>query len=416
MFYSILQAMITKISSSDTTYSLKRLLCQADIDGNTPIHFAAYRGNIQIIAELIKQGCDYTVKNNTGLTVMHMAAQGDRPNVLLYFKEKYHMNINQKDINGSTPLHWACYTSSENAINFLLSWIDDVNITDNKGQTPLHIAIFSDRINIIKKLLHKGSDTSIRDNSNRTVYDIASQNSNLSNIFRLLVDYKPTKTCCYQSDDSMIAKSYLFSILSVSNELLTFFVLVPYLNSYFVSSLYIIAGITFLISYFYMTTSDPGILISNYYVSWLEIVERKIDINALCPYCKVQKASHVKHCHCCGHCVEYFDHHCHWINNCIGEKNSVPFMFFLCVLIFNLAFNYVIALKAFLINDNGVFVDEEPIIIFGFVYFRRIKDILSLFIMCVSLFFIIPVIYVLYNQFKNRSERSLRKSKETSYL
>ena len=48
-----------------------------------------------------------------------MAAQGDRPNVLIYFKEKYNMNINEVDENGSTPLHWACYMSSEISINYI---------------------------------------------------------------------------------------------------------------------------------------------------------------------------------------------------------------------------------------------------------------------------------------------------------
>lgn len=33
-----------------------------------------------------------------------------------------------------------------------------------------------------------------------------------------------------------------------------------------------------------------------------------------------------RHCKICGRCVERFDHHCLWINNCIGEKNYPQFM------------------------------------------------------------------------------------------
>ena len=40
---------------------------------------------------------------------------------------------------------------------------------------------------------------------------------------------------------------------------------------------------------------------------------------------------------------------------------------------------------------------------------EKVKDILSLFIMVVSLFFIIPVCYVLYCQFRNKNERKMRK-------
>ena len=41
---------------------------------------------------------------------------------------------------------------------------------------------------------------------------------------------------------------------------------------------------------------------------------------------------------------------------------------------------------------------------------KKVNDILSLFVMTVSLFFILPVCYVLYTQFKNKNERKLRKS------
>ena len=75
----------------------QNLLNLQDLDGNTAIHYAAYRGNLDIVNLLIKHGADFKKKNNSGLNVMHMAAQGDRPNVLIYFKDKYHMDINQID-------------------------------------------------------------------------------------------------------------------------------------------------------------------------------------------------------------------------------------------------------------------------------------------------------------------------------
>ena len=418
MFYSILQNFLSRQKQNNESFDkLNTLLSQRDIDGNLPIHFAAYKGNIDIIIELIKLGIDYNVKNYSGLNVMHMAAQGDCPNVLIFFKDKYKMDVNEKDETGNTPLHWACYMSSESAITFILSWIneEEVNIQNKSGKTPLHIALYSDRINIIKKLINKGIDLYIKDNEGKTVFDIAKENPNLGNIFKLIMEYKNNKCIFCKTNNQEnnnknpknLFKSRLFTFLSFSIEILTFLILLPYLQSKLITSLFIFAVVSLLISHIYMCLSDPGILKSNFDLSWLDIVLNKIDVSNICPYCKVTKNKYSKHCHICNHCVEDFDHHCNWINNCIGEKNSNEFICFLIILIINLTFNYLIALDVFLIKEDFI-VNWEPIYIINFLYLKTTKDIISITTMSVCLFFVVPVCYVLYNQIKSREIRKRR--------
>jgi ankyrin repeat protein len=114
--------------------------------GYTALHYASFRGNLDLIESLIEYGANIEEKSVRGLGVLHLAAQGDRPEVIIYFKEKYKLNILQKDFNGSTPLHWACFMGSENVLNFLLSWMQDVNVKEDMGYTPLHLAVFSGKI------------------------------------------------------------------------------------------------------------------------------------------------------------------------------------------------------------------------------------------------------------------------------
>ena len=50
----------------------------------------------------------------------------------------------------------------------------------------------------------------------------------------------------------------------------------------------------------------------------------------------------MKHCYDCHKCVATFDHHCLWIDNCVGEKNRP--LFFICIL-----FNLIAAINAFIL-------------------------------------------------------------------
>uniref|UniRef100_A0A0A9Z6P4 Palmitoyltransferase n=2 Tax=Lygus hesperus TaxID=30085 RepID=A0A0A9Z6P4_LYGHE len=49
----------------------------------------------------------------------------------------------------------------------------------------------------------------------------------------------------------------------------------------------------------------------------------------VCGSCKGYKAPRSHHCRKCGRCVLKMDHHCPWINNCVGHANHAHFVAFL---------------------------------------------------------------------------------------
>ena len=404
------------------TNELTQFINYQDQQGNTALLYASFKGNYDIIKILLDNGADYKIRNNMGLSVMHMAAQGDKPSILIYFKDKYKFDILDRDYNGNTPLHWAVNSTAENSINFLISWMDDINQVDKKGQSALHIAIHTLRPKLIKKLLYKGADIYLKNNIGESVYDILSSNDGSNKefeaIFRTITESKPMKYCIY-SDNRIIndndnyfclfkkknhlIDSFICVILHLLSAILIYCFLLPFSNSYINQILFYVILILLTISFILIHLSDPGIVNSNIFLSWLEMVENKFYINNYCPYCKCQKTIKVKHCHISKKCINGFDHHCNWIDNCIGEQNIGRFIFFILMIISNLIFSYYIAFEAFLSIEKTKPPDENTTyFVFSWIYILNTKDMIAIFIMSLCIFFFLPVLYVLWTQIKNR--------------
>lgn len=96
----------------------------------------------------------------------------------------------------------------------------------------------------------------------------------------------------------------------------------------YTSFLVVVVGVLlFLLTSF----SDPGTINSENVSQYLSAYpyDNIIYFEKECSTCKIPKPARSKHCSICDRCVARFDHHCGWMNNCIGEKNTRYFMAFL---------------------------------------------------------------------------------------
>ena len=56
------------------------------------------------------------------------------------------------------------------------------------------------------------------------------------------------------------------------------------------------------------------------------LLELELKNDRFCSICSCAVNSSSKHCIRCGRCTYGFDHHCKWVNNCIGAKNYHSFI------------------------------------------------------------------------------------------
>jgi palmitoyltransferase len=58
----------------------------------------------------------------------------------------------------------------------------------------------------------------------------------------------------------------------------------------------------------------------------------KFDEENFCVFCMVRKPLRSKHCKRCSRCVAKHDHHCPWIDNCVGANNLRHFVLYIICL------------------------------------------------------------------------------------
>jgi len=177
--------------------------------GNTPLHFAAQRGNYDIVRMLLlNYGADPNIQNHIGDTPLHLTYKSS-PHIILddyrkrhiskiFFEEeskKIKFDINAANQKGDTVLHLATKNRDAHSLIFLLNQ-EGLAVRPNKeGQTPLHLIanLKHDKENnskqiqtILLSLIASNADLNAVDHKGNTPLHLAAQSKNQFVSFTLL--------------------------------------------------------------------------------------------------------------------------------------------------------------------------------------------------------------------------------------
>jgi ankyrin repeat protein len=194
------------------------------IGDNTPLHSAAFYGDLEMVQVLLKYKADVNVQNSASRTPLDYASEGfysgATTDIALSLSKvarlllEHGADVNARNSEHRTPLHFAAEYGRFEVVHVLLDHVanlgaedddgenksqvvsDYVNARNDKGQTPLCLAsrgpsmegpnVALSLSNIARLSLKHGADVNARDNDHSTPLHFAARNGRVEVVHVLL--------------------------------------------------------------------------------------------------------------------------------------------------------------------------------------------------------------------------------------
>ncbi|KAK3610335.1 hypothetical protein CHS0354_029805 [Potamilus streckersoni] len=147
-----------------------------DSEGRNPLHFAVEEGKSEFVRELLSKNIDIESLGPDGLKAIHLASREGRGDIVAqiikcqgnmvhardkYFRVPLHYarnvingaDVNDKDVDGNTPFHWAAKTGNVDLLEFLHQNGGDRDSENNESRVPLFLACENGRDLAVKWIL-----------------------------------------------------------------------------------------------------------------------------------------------------------------------------------------------------------------------------------------------------------------------
>ncbi|KAK9450767.1 uncharacterized protein V1518DRAFT_411652 [Limtongia smithiae] len=342
---------------------------RTDIQGFNALDVAVHSSNTMLVLYLLYQGLPVDCTDPHQRTPLHWAAyQGDA--MIVDVLVHWGADVKLKDVTGFTALHWAAVRGNAASMRSLIEAGSDVKAETNDGKTAASIAREMMCFPAWKQALKTAGryeDGSIIPNTmsimtvNRIMFfwpwavlGIAFTLLSSLNVFSGLVLASTFVVGSHMLLTRIVKRGRAKSVQFHNS---------PYLSGLFAGSAFWVAvrwiffvlpatfedawfmNIIFFIMFgFSMYFYTKGMLMDPGYIpkpktpdEQLQMIDDLFEVDQydaqhFCIQCYTRRPLRSKHCRVCGKCVARMDHHCPWINNCVGLRNHRSFLLYVILL------------------------------------------------------------------------------------
>ena len=376
-----------------------------------------------------------------------------------YFSINQISNKNYKD--QMNPLHIACKKGYKEIIKLLLDLGADINSRDINGYTPLHYAVISRNEYLVKKLIFRGGNKFIKDWKSRTPYNLA-LSMNDKNLVDLLYhkNFFRRKFCGDEISPLKKTNNHCFLLILIFFYIITKSILIirficifnnihfnifslkeniklnnyyrydlncendynknntklyddHNLNNYFncidcncytevIILFFSLLNDFFLLFIIIIFKCSKSIYIQKKSEKEVKSLTNLYENNDnICVKCRIPINKYTRHCLICNRCINNWDHHCYWLNSCINDKNYQKFKVFLIATLLFLFSELIFNINSLYLffNTKKIFIEKILNIkteTFLFYFIKILFFIINIYLLIIIIysliFIIIPII------------------------